>query len=231
MSKSMIFEGKTKNDAIEKGLKEFHTSKENVEIKVIEEEKRSFFSILEPRVVKIEMTLKDNIEEKDNNIPKENEKEPITPEEIEKITNEVEQFVKELVGQLSKDKIEYSVKYENSFIQIEMNGEDISYLIGYRGEVLNSLQTIISSFISNHTKHRVKAILDIGNYKEKRKITLEKLAERTANNVIKTHRQITLDPMQAYERKIIHTKLQNNNRIKTYSVGEEPHRRLVISPK
>lgn len=234
MANSKIFEGKTTNEAIEKGLKELHTTKDHVEIKVIEEEKRSFFSILDPRVVKVEITLKD---EQNNSVHKNYdsknkvEKTEITKEEIDKITADVNEFVGKIVDLLPSENIKYSVLYDNGFININITGDNLNYLIGYRGEALNAFQTIINSFISNHISHRIKAILDIGNYKEKRKVTLENLAERTANNVIKNHKQVTLEPMQAYERKIIHTKLQDNDKIKTYSVGEEPHRRLVIAPR
>ena len=236
MPKSMIFEGKTTNEAIEKGLKQFHTTKENVEIKVIEEEKRSFFNILEPRKVKVEITLKEEVKTdkklKNNEVNKDNtNKEEINLEEIKQIRDEVERFVKELINTLPTKNIEYTVKCEDSYINIDINGQDINYLIGYRGETLNALQTLISSFVSIRTKSKIKVILDIGKYKEKRKNTLVNLAIKTANNVIRNGKQVTLEPMQAYERKIIHTALQNNNKVKTYSIGEEPYRKIVISPK
>lgn len=230
MPKSMIFEGKTTNEAIEKGLKEFHVSKEKVDIKVLEEEKRSFFSILEPRKVKIEMTLKEENVENRKYIEKEKKIEQITEEEIEKAKKEVERFLKEFIDKLPTKEIEYKVENNNPYLNIDIQGKDINYLIGYRGENLNSLQIILSSFISNVSKSRIKVILDIGNYKEKRKKTLEELAERTASRVIKTKKQVALEPMQPYERKIIHSKLQENNKVKTFSVGEEPHRKIVIAP-
>lgn len=237
MAKSMIFEGKTTNEAIEKGLKEFHTTKDNVEIKIIEEEKRSFFSILEPRKVKIEMTLKDenkvntNSQIESRNNEQKVEREEASAEEIERIRKELDQFLSDFISKLPTKNIQYTIKYENSYFMIDLNGNDVNYLIGYRGDSLNALQTIISAFISNHTKYKIRAILDIANYKEKRKKTLENLAERTASNVIRNNKQITLEPMHPYERKIIHTKLQNNNKVKTFSVGEEPHRKIVIAPK
>ena len=233
MPKSMVFEGKTTNEAIEKGLKQFHTTKENVEIKVIEEEKRSFFNILEPRRVKVEITLKEKEEVKED---KKLERkaancEEINPVEINEIRNEVERFIKELINTLPTKNMEYTVKYENEYIMVDINGQGVNYLIGYRGETLNALQTLVSAFVSNKTKSKIKVILDIGNYKDKRKETLESLAIKTANNVIKSGKPITLEPMQAYERKIIHTALQDHKKIKTFSVGEEPYRKIVISPK
>ena len=224
MSKTMIFQGKTTNEAIEKGLKELHVSKDKVEIKVLAEEKRSFFSILDPRVVKIEMTLKE-----ENNENLKEKKEEITEKEIIEIQEKTENFLKELIEKLPTEQIEYKIKYEKMYILIELHGEDLNYLIGYRGDTLNALQTILSAYVSSNTKHHIKVILDIGDYKEKRRKTLESLAERTANNVIKTGKSITLEPMQAYERKIIHSKLQNNHKVKTHSVGEEPYRKIIIS--
>lgn len=90
---------------------------------------------------------------------------------------------------------------------------------------------ILSSIAGKGIKNRVRVILDIENYKEKREKTLEELAEKIANTVIKTKKSVTLEPMQAYERKIIHSKLQDNDKIETTSIGEEPRRRVVISLK
>lgn len=227
MPKTMIFQGKTTNEAIEKGLKEFHVSKDKVEIKVLAEEKRSFFSILDPRVVKVEMTLKED--KSDNKRENKEEKEEITEQEVTELKNKVEEFLNNIIKTLPSAQIQYKIKYENKYINISINGQDLNYLIGYRGETLNAFQTILSSFVSNHTKHHIKVILDIGDYKEKRKNTLENLAVRTANNVISTGKSITLEPMHPYERKIIHSKLQENNKVKTHSVGEEPYRKVVIS--
>ena len=114
---------------------------------------------------------------------------------------------------------------------MDINGKDTGYLIGYRGDVLNSFQNILNNIVSKNSKEKTKVILNIGNYREKRTKDLEILAEKIAKSVIKTGKSITLEPMSAYERKIIHTKLQENDKIKTYSVGEEPHRKVVIDLK
>lgn len=231
MSKSMIFEGKTTNEAIEKGLKELHVSKDKVEIIVIEEDKRSFFSILEPRKVKVEMTIKENKEE--NNIVKETKEkviEEVSAEEIEKMQKEVSKFLEELISKLPSNDIKFEVGQQDNYITVDIDGDDVNYLIGYRGETLNSIQVLLSAFVSNKTKSKIRVIVDIANYKNKRKKTLEDLAVKTANRVIRTKKQVTLEPMHPYDRKIIHTKLQDNNKVKTYSVGEEPHRKIVIAP-
>ena len=112
-----------------------------------------------------------------------------------------------------------------------MDAEDLNYLIGYRGDVLNNLQDILSAVASRGIEHKVKVILNICGYKEKRKKDLEDLAEKLSKTVIRTRKNITLEPMTAYERKIIHSKLQNNSKVVTTSVGEEPYRKIVISLK
>ena len=104
-------------------------------------------------------------------------------------------------------------------------------MIGYRGETLYAFQNILSAIASKGIDKKVRVILDIEGYKAKREKTLEELAEKVAKTVIKTRKSIKLEPMQAYERKIIHSKLQQNPKVKTESIGEEPNRRIVISLK
>ena len=96
---------------------------------------------------------------------------------------------------------------------------------------MNALQTILTSIASKYSKEKIKVIVNIENYREKREKSLEELAEKVSKTVMKTKKSITLEPMTPYERKIIHSKLQDNNNIKTYSVGVEPHRKVVIALK
>jgi spoIIIJ-associated protein len=229
MSKSIIAEGKTTNEAIEKGLKELNTSKNMVDIKVLEnEEKRSFFSILAPRIVKVQLTVK---EEKNNNSEKKDKKEiELSVEEQEKAEKNVEKFLKEFLDKVQKD-AKYSIEKTPTGLKVNINNENLGFLIGYRGENLYAMQNILSSIASKGIENRVRVILDIEGYKEKREKALEDLAEKLEKTVIKTKKSVTLEPMQAYERKIIHTKLQNSEKVETRSIGEEPRRRVVISLK
>lgn len=229
MSKDVyIFEGKTTNEAIEKGLKELKISKNKVDIKVLEsEDKRSFFSILTPRIVKVEIKLKqENIE------PKKEEKK-IANETIDnsEIKNNIKKFLDEFLDKLSEKDLNYKIKEENGIINIDINGGNTGYLIGYRGEVLNSLQTIVNNIATKQALQKVKVVLNIGEYREKRQKDLENLAQKIATSVIKTKKSITLEPMPAYERKIIHTKLQENDKIETHSIGEEPYRKIIVKLK
>ena len=107
----------------------------------------------------------------------------------------------------------------------------MGFLIGYRGETLYALQNILSAIAGKGIQNKVRVILDIEGYKSKREKTLEDLADKVARTVIKTRKPVKLEPMQAYERKIIHSKLQQNSKVETTSVGEEPYRRIVVSLK
>ena len=239
MSNSKIFEGKTTNEAIEAGLKYFKVSKDMVNIKVLEEEKRSFFSILTPRVVKVELTIKDDVKEsvkKEEEAVKEekvyNKKEEKTIEFDKILVKErLEKFLNEFIKNLPQNDLKYQIDMDQSDIHIEVNGNDTGYLIGYRGEVLNSLQIILTNIASKDLNCKVKVLLNIGGYREKREKDLENLAMKIAGSVIKNRKSITLEPMSAYERKIIHLKLQDNDKVETYSVGEEPYRKIVIALK
>ena len=233
MEKTYIFEGKTTNEAIEKGLKELKVSKNKVDIKILEqEEKRSFFSILAPRVVKVEMKIKDVKEAPTaNSIIKEIKKENIEKRVVgmDEVKKTVEEFLKEFLSKMPTKGLQYTVEIEENNLKIDISGEDTGYLIGYRGEVLNSIQNVITNIANKGNKEKVKIMLNIGGYREKREKDLENLAMKIAASVIKTGKAITLEPMTAYERKIIHTKLQENAKVKTYSIGEEPYRKLVVA--
>ncbi len=237
-SKVFVFEGKTSTEAIEKGLKELKVSKNKVDIKVLEQEdKRSFFSILTPRVVKVEMRLKEDVQEKKEDhkkvakqemVEKTEKKEPVDKKEC---INNIRKFLDEFLSKLPNDNLKYTVEEAGDVIKVDIDGSNTGYLIGYRGEVLNSIQTVITNVASKSSKERVKVSLNIGGFREKREKDLQVLATKIAGTVIKTRKEIVLEPMSAYERKIIHTKLQENDKVKTYSIGEEPYRKVVVALK
>ena len=202
MAKTIISEGKTTAEAIEKGLKEIGLPKELVEIKVLEENKKSFFDILAPKIVKVEL------KEKEAKKPEEFEIET-TEQELEEAKQEIDKFLKEFIEKLQ--------------------GENVGNIIGYRGEALYALENILKALANKKSENRVIVRLDIENYKEKRIKTLQELATKKAKIVEKTGKMITLEPMQAYERKVIHSFLQDNPKVETRSIGQEPRRRIVIS--
>lgn len=230
MSRNIIAEGKTTTEAIENGLKQLNVSKNMVDIKVIDEEKKSFFSILTPRVVKVQLTVKEDKETyaiKENK-RKANENEEEIKEEIEKIKI----FLKEFIDKQPIKEIEWEVKQNGFDIEININGgNEISYLIGYRGETLNSLRGVISSIINKEHSEKIRVHVDINGYRQKRIKTLEDLALKVSKTVLRTGKSIALEPMTAYERKIIHSALQGNNKITTFSKGEEPYRKIIVDIK
>lgn len=219
MNNSIIAEGKTTAEAIENGLKELKVSKDKVNVKVLENtEKRSFFSILAPRIVKVELTLKENRQAPIMEIQ---------PEQIEQAKQNIITFLNDFSKKF--EDLNYNIEIKENNIVLELMGKDANRLIGYRGETLNALQTIITIISNKELTGKVRVILDIAGYREKRKKVLEDLADKVSKTVLKTGRTITLEPMPSYERKIIHSRLQNNDKVKTFSKGEEPYRKIVIS--
>lgn len=227
MKQTIIAEGKTTKEAIENGLKELNVTKDCVDIKVLEnEDKRSFFSILAPRVVKVEMTIKEPKTEK-GNIKKEME---LTKEEQEKAKENLDKFLKDFMVKLPEG-TKYTIECTINYLKVDITNNNLGYLIGYRGETLYALQNILSSIASKGIESRIRVILDIEGYKAKREKTLEDLADKVAKTVIRTRKSIKLEPMQAYERKIIHSRLQQHSKVETISIGEEPYRRIIVSLK
>lgn len=228
MPKTIIAEGKTTQEAIEKGLMELGVSKNQVEIKTLESKRKSFFNILEPHVVRVEITVKEN--EKIRKVDEAENYSIADDADLDKAKENINNFLNVFLKEIS-EKITFKTIIEKGIIYVEIEGDESSSLIGYRGESLNSLQVILSNIANKKLDKKIKVILDIGNYKDTRKKTLEELALKIEKTVLKTGKQITLEPMTAYERKIIHTKLQSSNSVKTYSIGEGDKRRIVISKK
>lgn len=234
MSKSIICEGRTSSEAIEKGLKELGCKIDDVNVKILEnQDKKIFFSILDPRVVKVELTLKskeDNYSE--TNYNKNSQKEEIVVEKDELLSCEknIKSFLDEFCDEFGD--ISYKIKNDGKdIIYVSIDGKDSSKLIGYRGDCLNSMQSILNSIGNKDIKDRIKVFLDINNYKDKREESLKELAKKLEKTVTKTKKKVVLEPMNSYDRKIIHIVLQNSDSVKTYSIGEDQNRRVVIDLK
>ena len=226
-----IFEGKTTNEAIEKGLKELKVSRKQVDVKVLEsEDKRSFFSILAPRTVRVELTIKENVEpELEKKVKK--EKVEISDETEKKAENNIRKFLDNFSKSFPENELKYTIENDKNDILVDINGKDTGFLIGYRGNVLISLQVILNNIANKGINERVRVLLNIGGYKQKREQDLKELAEKIAGTVIRKGKSITLEPMTSYERKIIHAELQSNSKVETHSIGEEPNRKIVVSLK
>lgn len=228
MARSIISEGKTSTEAIEKGLKELGCKKEDVEIKVLEENKKALFSILDARVVKVELTVKENADTKTVEIV-EKPKKIASKEEIELGKEKVVKFLDEFVKLFGDT--EYTINENEGMLQIEFTGENASKLIGYRGDTINAMQNVLFAIANTENNTKVKISINIENYREKREKTLNNLAKKIENQVKKTGRRVVLEPMTAYDRKILHTALQDSKYVTTYSIGEEPRRKLVVDVK
>ena len=232
MAKSIVVEGKTSTEAIEKGLKELGLTKDCVDVKILEEEgKKTFFSILTPRVVKVELTVKEDAVAKKAEI-----REPVKKERKEPSQNDVDkckESISKFLDSFCKayGDITYDIEQNDKDLKVIINDEENTKLIGYRGEVINSIQNLVSTIGNKDTDLRVRVSVDIQGYRTKREKTLKELAEKLEKTVKRTGKKIVLEPMPAYERKILHTSLQSSKVVTTYSIGEEPHRKLVIEKK
>ena len=120
---------------------------------------------------------------------------------------------------------------ENATVEINIDGDEMGVLIGKRGQTLDSLQYLVSLVVNKNSENYIKVKLDTENYRARRKETLENLAKNIAFKVKRTRKPVSLEPMNPYERRIIHSALQNDKYVETYSEGEEPYRKVVINIK
>ena len=138
------------------------------------------------------------------------------------------EFLREVTSAMGFDVTFDAKQSEGNVVKIEMFGDKMGLLIGKRGDTLNALQYLTSMAVNKQTEEYTKIDLDTENYRAKRQ---EVLAKKLAATVVRTQKNITLEPMSPNERRIIHYTLQNNNKVKTYSVGDEPNRKVVIALK
>ncbi len=171
----------------------------------------------------------------DNNAVKESKPskpvKPVSPEDQERLKKVAENFLKELF-----DAMKIEVKVDCSFdeeytLNINIEGDDMGLLIGKRGQTLDSVQYITSLVVNKGMDDYVRIKVDTEDYRERRKETLERLARNIAYKVKRTRRPVALEPMNPYERRIIHSALQNDRYVTTHSEGEEPYRKIVVTLK
>ncbi|MDL2236597.1 protein jag [Christensenellaceae bacterium OttesenSCG-928-K19] len=145
--------------------------------------------------------------------------------------SDAELFLNELFQKMGIDANSVTTANEDDKVKIVIEGKDTAVLIGRRGDTLDALQYLTGLVINRGKEGYRKVMLDAENYRNKREVTLEKLAKRLANNVTKYGKPVSLEPMNPYERRILHATLQSNPRVETYSEGEEPYRHVVIRKK
>lgn len=198
---------KTVDDAITEALIQLGSTRENVDIEVIEKESSGFLG-LNRKPAKIRVALKETIQDK------------------------AVSFLED-VFKLMGIQPEIAVDFDEEEKTMNMNiiGEDMGVLIGKRGQTLDSLQYLVSLVVNKESEDYIKVKLDTENYRERRKETLENLAKNIAYKVKKTRRSVALEPMNPYERRIIHSALQNDKYVETHSEGDEPYRKIVVTLK
>ena len=198
---------KTVEEAVTEACQKLSVTSEKLEWEVVEEGKAGILGFgAKPAVIKarVKATLVDNV----------------------KI------FLSEVFAAMNIEvvvNVEYDEKERN--LNIDLAGEDMGMLIGKRGQTLDSLQYLVSLVVNKDTQEYVRVKVDTENYRERRKATLENLAKNMSHKVKRIRRSVSLEPMNPYERRVIHAALQDDKYVTTHSEGDEPYRRVVITPK
>jgi spoIIIJ-associated protein len=203
--KEVTATAQTVEEAVDLALAQLNVSKERAEIIVVDEGKKGFLGIFGARPAVVKAKLRYN---------------PI---------EEAEKFLKSVIEKMGIQADIQKIENDKN-VEFILSGERIALLIGKHGQTLNSLQLLAQLVANRHSEHYIHITVDAENYRARRKETLTQLAQKLADKAIKTGKEVKLEPLPAYERKIIHAALAERKGIKTYSVGTEPHRYIVISP-
>ena len=155
------------------------------------------------------------------------------PEEIKEVENRAKEFLRDVFASMNLGEVEITSEYNTTdgSLEVDFEGEDMGILIGKRGQTLDSLQYLTSLVVNKGKSNYIRVKLDTEDYRKRRKETLENLARGIAYKVRKTRKPVILEPMNPYERRIIHSALQGNKFVETVSEGEEPYRHVVVKLK
>lgn len=208
MEERLRFEGKTESDAVMNAAMELGIPSSELEYNVIDEGNKGFLGIFKVKPAIIEVIQKESLVD---------------------ITKDYLHELFDAMGVETTCKIDFNEG--KNIMDINFSGENMGILIGKRGQTLDSLQYLISLFVNKNSESYIKVQLDTENYRERRKKTLENLARNIAYKVKRTRRSVSLEPMNPYERRIIHSALQNDRYVCTKSEGEDPYRKVVIMLK
>ncbi|MDC3417727.1 RNA-binding cell elongation regulator Jag/EloR [Aquibacillus salsiterrae] len=203
--KQVTATGQTVEDAVQSALKQLNTTRDQATIEVIDEGKKGLLGVFgsKPAIVKVSV--------------------------VDSPVKQAEKYLKNIADQLGVE-AEVLTSEKDNEITFQLSGEKIAILIGKRGQTLNALQYLLQLIINKNSDKFYTVIVDAEGYRERRKQTLVQLANRLADKAVATRKEVSLEPMPSYERKIIHTALQNNKKITTHSHGTEPNRHVVIKP-
>ncbi|MEI6131598.1 MAG: RNA-binding cell elongation regulator Jag/EloR [Bacillota bacterium] len=231
MTNKVEKQGKSVQEAVELALAELKVDISEVDVSIIEEGGKGFLG-LGNKTAKVSVCLK-------NSAAVEEESVQMQADQTEEISGDCNgEFADDiavnfLLGVFSKMglKVSFNVEVYDEEILIDISGDDVGIVIGRRGETLDALQYLTNLAVNRKCEEFKRIVLDVENYREKRFDTLTKLASRMASQAVKTQKEVTLEAMNPYERRIIHSSLQSNNKVTTTSVGEEPNRCVVIKLK
>ena len=234
----MEFKGRTKSDAITDACRHFSIPSDKLDYEVVEEGKAGFLGMgAKPAVIRAR--VKEEVHEEviepvklaDEPV---GESAPETPAGIVDIDLEAvsKKFLCDVFAAMGIQ-VEIEAKYDDSqkTLEVDLSGDEMGVLIGKRGQTLDSLQYLISLVVNKGTAEYIRVKVDTENYRQRRRETLENLAKNIAYKVKRTRRPVSLEPMNPYERRIIHSALQNDKYVTTHSEGDEPFRRVVVTPK
>ena len=232
----MEFKGKTKNDAITEACRHFSVPSDKLDYEVVDEGKTGFLGMgARPAVVRARVKE----EEKEEKVaPVKLEEEPSVTSSVNAASQSLEDIDVEAVSKKFLTDVfaamgigvEIAATYNDSLrtLEVDLSGDEMGVLIGKRGQTLDSLQYLISLVVNKGTNEYIRVKVDTENYRQRRKETLENLAKNIAYKVKRTRRPVSLEPMNPYERRIIHSALQNDKYVTTYSEGDEPFRHVVV---
>ncbi|GAC91166.1 SpoIIIJ-associated RNA binding protein Jag [Anoxybacillus flavithermus NBRC 109594] len=203
--KRITMRGQTVEEAVEKALAQLHVSKEAVDIVVVQQEKKPFLGLFGGQEAIVEVTVSDPF-------------------------HCVQSFLKQVIEQMNV-RVQLACQVEGERLVVLLSGPEVARVIGKHGQTLNALQLLAQGVLNRYTDRPLRVVIDAEGYRKRREETLVRLAKNMAKKAIQTGKDISLEPMSAWERKVIHTALSDDDRIQTFSAGTEPHRHVVISLK
>ena len=239
--------GTSVDEAVDLALFDLKATRDQVEITILEEPSKGFFGIGN-KLAKVRVEIKKEATKPEKTVERAGEKieqireiperrreiKPLLqekPEDLKEVTDHPAlTFLRETIEAMGLD-LQASGMANEEYIFINLAGEDSGTIIGKRGQTLDALQYLTGLVINKNKENYTRVVIDSESYRSKREKTLQQLADRLGAKVVKNRRSVKLEPMNPYERKVIHSTLQNNPKVVTRSEGEEPYRRVVIELK
>ena len=232
------FSAKTLSEAITEACQKLSVTSDRLDYIVVEEGSAGFLGIgSKPCVIKAAVKEENQVQEEKSSVQeapeKKQESKPATvTKDAAAYEAEAKKFLKDVFEAMKLEvAVVTSYNAEEKCLDIDLSGDDMGMLIGKRGATLDSLQYLVSLVVNKNSEDYIRVKVDTENYRERRKETLENLAKNIAYKVKRTKRSVSLEPMNPYERRIIHSALQNDKYVYTHSEGEDPFRRVVVSLK